>query len=630
MPTRHAVARRALLRAETLYTLALVGGVSTAAVALYQAKMEGPLPPVVFPAENPLTESKRVLGKILFWDEQLSSDSTMSCGSCHITGAAGTDPTLAPNPGNDGVPGTPDDLRTSFGVIAADANEDYAPNAVFGLEPQATGRSANSALLAMYAPELFWDGRASDTFTDPITGDVVIATGGALESQVVGPPLSDVEMAHADRDWVHVASKLEHSAPLALATDWPTDIQFAIDTFPSYPELFEQAFGDGAITPVRIAMAIATYERTLVADETPWDMFMMGDNSAMTNQQIQGWTIFENSQCVACHTPPLFTDHSFRNIGLHPNIQDIGREEVTGSPADRGKFKTPSLRNAGLKASFMHTGQFDAMNQVFAFYAGPGAPGNPNRDALLPVPIAPPQQGVVANFILNALTDPRVAGETFPFDRPRLFSERTSEHAVVVAAGTTGSGGLPSIIANIPANLGNEWFKIGLGDALAGANATLAIADQPPVAGVLAPDSVVGPVSTGGTGVDGFATAHWPIPLDASLDGQLRYFQWSIDDPAAPGGVARSPVVRVTLFCGERDCASPCLGDVADDFGTLGDDGMVSFGDFLALLGLIGPCPGAPGCTGDIADDFGTLNSGDGMVSFGDFLALLGLIGPCP
>ncbi len=75
---------------------------------------------------------------------------------------------------------------------------------------------------------------------------------------------------------------------------------------------------------------------------------------------------------------------------------------------------------------------------------------------------------------------------------------------------------------------------------------------------------------------------------------------------------------------------APCAGDIADDFGTLGADGMVSFGDFLALLGLVGPCPGmTPGCDGDIADDFGTLGA-DGMVSFGDFLALLGLLGPCP
>jgi hypothetical protein len=73
-----------------------------------------------------------------------------------------------------------------------------------------------------------------------------------------------------------------------------------------------------------------------------------------------------------------------------------------------------------------------------------------------------------------------------------------------------------------------------------------------------------------------------------------------------------------------------CTGDIADDFGTPGPDGQVSFGDFLALLGLIGPCPSnnPGGCPGDIADDFGTLG-GDGRVSFGDFLALLGRIGPC-
>ncbi len=66
-----------------------------------------------------------------------------------------------------------------------------------------------------------------------------------------------------------------------------------------------------------------------------------------------------------------------------------------------------------------------------------------------------------------------------------------------------------------------------------------------------------------------------------------------------------------------------CTGDIADDFGSPGADGMISFGDFLALLGLIGPCPGGtPGCTGDIADDFGA-PGGDGMVSFGDFLFLL-------
>lgn len=74
-----------------------------------------------------------------------------------------------------------------------------------------------------------------------------------------------------------------------------------------------------------------------------------------------------------------------------------------------------------------------------------------------------------------------------------------------------------------------------------------------------------------------------------------------------------------------------CPGDIADDFGTLGvTDGVVSFGDFLGLLGLVGACPGDGSlCVGDIADDFGTIGP-DGMVSFGDFLAMLGSVGPCP
>ena len=93
--------------------------------------------------------------------------------------------------------------------------------------------------------------------------------------------------------------------------------------------------------------------------------------------------------------------------------------------------------------------------------------------------------------------------------------------------------------------------------------------------------------------------------------------------------VVEAGVDALVISAVECDDAPVCVGDIADDFGTAGADGQVSFGDFLALLGLIGPCPGgAPGCAGDFADDFGTLGA-DGQVSFGDFLALLGLIGPC-
>jgi subtilisin-like proprotein convertase family protein len=119
-----------------------------------------------------------------------------------------------------------------------------------------------------------------------------------------------------------------------------------------------------------------------------------------------------------------------------------------------------------------------------------------------------------------------------------------------------------------------------------------------------------------------------PVQPLSAFDGGDAQGQWTltvIDNAGSDIGEVSAWSIRLVPVPGQN-----CTGDIADDFGTTGADGQVSFGDFLALLGLIGPCPGGtPGCDGDFADDFGTLGA-DGQVSFGDFLALLGLIGPCP
>ncbi|MCA9298625.1 MAG: hypothetical protein KDA28_06140, partial [Phycisphaerales bacterium] len=365
------------------------------------------LPPVPQPAENPITESKRVLGKILFWDEQLSFDNTVACGSCHMPEHGGADPVLARHPGPDGINDTIDDLFASLGVIRTDDTRSYTPDSIFDLDVQVTSRSAQQNLLSMYSPELFWDGRAPTTFVDPQTGATSIAVGGALESQAVGPVLSDVEMAHEGRDWDAVAAKLEVSAPLAIATDLPADVQSILDAAPSYPDLFEDAFGDPSITAERIAFAIATYQRTLVPDQTPWDRFIAGEPNAMTPGQVQGWNAFQASNCAACHQAPFFTDHTFRIVAVRPAAEDLGRFEVTGANRDRGRFKVPTVRNVGLKSSFMHTGQFRTLDQVLQFYAGPGARGT-KRDPLLPRGFAPQVRPAGSDFLESALTDPRV------------------------------------------------------------------------------------------------------------------------------------------------------------------------------------------------------------------------------
>ena len=519
------------------------------------------LPPVPVPIENPITPEKAVLGKMLFWDEQLSTSLVVSCGTCHSPAAGGADPRIARNPGIDGALNTPDDILGSPGVIASNASNEFVRDAVFGVAPQITGRAANPMIDAAYAPELFWDGRAGGTFFDPQTGEMAIEAGGALENQASGPPLSSVEMAHSGVTWDLLANRLREVRPMELATNLPADVSSALAGNPDYPELFRRAFGDGQITAKRIVFAIATYQRTLIADQTPWDRFMAGEIDALTAQQQQGWTFFQGTaRCNDCHTAPHFTDFTFRNIGVRPPAEDLGRQLVTGDPDDRGMFKVPGLRNSGLKRTFMHNGMFTNMGQVMGFYArAPGAPPQfpDNRDPIMPLINLPPLVNqAVTDFVVNGLTDPRVANETFPFDRPVLFADRPGDRATPIGGGTPGTGGLvPAIIVQSPPFLGNRAFRVGLDRARAGVSAQLVASTQPPVNGVITPQFVVGQTQTS---AQGLATVFWNLSPREFAQGQVLFVQWQVSDPNAAGGTARSVVGRVPIFCGTGGCPTPC------------------------------------------------------------------------
>ncbi len=382
-----------------------------------------PLVPV--PAENPITEPKRVLGKILFWDEQLSSDGSVACGTCHRPGAGGADPRAARHPGAD--KGTIDDVMGSPGIVSLDRDGQPRAHALFGFEPQVTPRLSPSNFGALWADEVFWDGRAGPTLKDPLTGEVAIAHGGALENQALAALLNETEMAKAGRTWAELVADVKRARPLALATEWPSDTAAAIERHATYPALFEAAFGDPEITPLRIAFALATYQRTLVADQTPYDEFAAGDTTALTGRALDGWRAFESFHCSACHTPPLFTNNDFFQIGLRRADFDRGRENVTGDPEDAGEMKVPSLRNAALKARFMHTGELTSVAAAIRFYINTVA--LPERDGipgfgLYTFNMSNVDEANLEAFITTALVDPRVRDETFPFDRPVLASER--------------------------------------------------------------------------------------------------------------------------------------------------------------------------------------------------------------
>jgi cytochrome c peroxidase len=545
------------------------------------------LPPVPVPAENPITEEKRVLGKILFWDEQLSSSNTMACATCHIPARGGTDGRIALNPGNDGLLNTPDDVLGSVGVIKSQADGTYVRDALFALRPQVTGKSAPSMINAAYAPSLFWDGRATGKFKDPITNEVLIEARGALESQAAGPPTSSVEMSHTDINWTDVAEKIARSRPLDLATNLPADVALALTGEPSYPVLFQRAFGDPAVTPARIAFAIATYERTLIADDTPFDRFEAGQLDALTPNQQEGWIAFQVAGCVSCHTQPLFSDQRFRNIGVRPAAEDAGRAAVTGNPADQGKVKTPGLRNVSLKRTYMHTGRMRTLQEVMDFYGRvPGAPPlfEDNLDPLMDrVVLNPGDSEKIIDLMENGFLDQRVADETFPFDRPVLQSENNLRESTSMAVGgVAGQGGVvPVLIADSTSMIGNMEFRIGLDGARGGSQAWLLVCEYPPINGVLPAQYEVGPISTPGIGPGtGFATAFWPLVNGRYDNGQMLYMQWAVSDSDAPGGVAYSDVMRVPLFCGRAGCRPACDHD-------LNRDGVTNINDAQALAGMV-------------------------------------------
>jgi cytochrome c peroxidase len=565
----------------------LVGGLTMRAGA--QAPPPPPqLPPVPVPAANPITEPKRVLGKILFWDEQLSVDGTMACATCHLPGHGGAEARRTRQAGPDGVLNTADDIFGSPGVVHSDSLTDFVRDITYGTGKQVTGRNAPSPINAAYFNDLFWDGRATSQFTDPETGQVSIFNGGALESQVLAPPTNPVEMAHEGVNWAEITSRIARARPLALATNPPADVAAALAGRPGYAELFARAFGDGRVTADRIAKAIATYERTLISDQTPYDLFAAGNTNALTPNQQQGLQRFlstgaQGTNCTACHVPPLFAgqpNNAYRNIGLRPPTEDTGRQVVTGNANDRGKFKVPTLRNVALQTSFMHNGVFTTLQQVFGFYDH--APGTvqftDNQDPVMPnVHIPPPDGAVIQDFLTNALVDPRVRNETFPFDHPTLFSQRTTDIPTIIGGGVAGSGGItPTIIANSPPMIGSPDFRIGLDHALGGAPARLLVSTSPPSGGRITPTLTFDNKVASGSGAgNGVATNHWALTGQGLVAGQTMYAQWEITDPAAAGGKAYSSIAQFKLFCGSLGCAL-CPADINTD-GVLNVQDIFSF-----------------------------------------------------
>ena len=294
------------------------------------------LPPVPVPAENPVTPEKVALGRKLFFDRRLSHNNTISCGMCHV-----------PEQGF-----TVNELATAVGI-----------------EGRTVRRNAPTVINTAYMETLFHDGRET-----------------SLETQVLGPLVAANEMGNPSLGYV-VAK---------------------IGRLKDYVGLFEQAFGHGPSVET-LGQAIAAYERTLLSADSPFDRwYFKGKTSAISEQARRGFGLFTGKAgCGACHTiddeHALFTDNAFHDTGvgyyntyarssdeevrieLAPGVfttmkssdldsisekpaKDLGRYEVTLSPDDLWRYKTPSLRNVALTAPYMHAGSLHTLRQVIVFY----------------------------------------------------------------------------------------------------------------------------------------------------------------------------------------------------------------------------------------------------------------------
>jgi len=235
---------------------------------------------------------------------------------------------------------------------------DAKPRAV-GVQDLVGPRNSPTTLNAALYLEQFWDGRAP-----------------SLEEQAKGPLINPVEMAMPSHD--AVVEK--------------------VSGIPEYPPKFAEAFGDDAVTIDRIAMAIASFERTLLVANSPFDRFMYaGEKEALGDAAKRGLELFEGkARCKTCHgfvsSFGLFTDDKYHNIGVgmddpavvelarragrgedvtaadEMQLKELGRYLVTRQVKDIGAFKTSSLRNVALTAPYMHDGSQATLEEVIDFY----------------------------------------------------------------------------------------------------------------------------------------------------------------------------------------------------------------------------------------------------------------------
>lgn len=300
---------------------------------------------VVSPSDNIASTDKIELGRLLFWDPVLSGEEDVACATCHH-------PQFGYSDGRD--------LPIGVGGIGLGPARFDGVNDDIGLVQRNSPTVINTAFNGIevgenYIPEsapMFWDNRSE-----------------SLETQALLPLHSFEEMRG------HAFGEAE-----TLST-----IVARLNNISEYQALFQTAFGgNNPINADNIGRAIAAFERSIVANNSPFDRYARGDENALTPLQIDGMQRFEEVGCDNCHSGPMFSDYELHVLAV-PDHQalDFSDTGANGTYA----FRTPTLRNLNVTQPYFHNGVAGNLNAVLNFYrriqngnGGPGGGGglNPN------------------------------------------------------------------------------------------------------------------------------------------------------------------------------------------------------------------------------------------------------------
>jgi cytochrome c peroxidase len=302
--------------------IATGGGSRTAAQGRLAAlPLESPAP-----SDNPSTPERVALGRLLFWDPILSGQKDVACATCHHPAF-----------------GYADGLDLSIGVNGAGLGTARA--FVPGHEPRLVKRNSQTVL------NVAFNGLTADSHSTPAAApmfwDLRVRS---LEAQALEPLKALEEMRGA-------AHSEEAAVAAAIAR---------LNAVPEYRQLFERAFAERRpVSERNLGRALAAFQRTLVAVNTPFDRYMRGDTAALSADQVRGMEQFQSAGCVNCHSGPMFSDFTAHVLAVPDNPKlpqsDAGVNKTYG-------FRTASLRNLGATAPYMHNGVFASLQEVVNFY----------------------------------------------------------------------------------------------------------------------------------------------------------------------------------------------------------------------------------------------------------------------